>query len=148
MLGYPSQDIEDLIGLFSEVVAVAQKRFVIIDSLDECTKPERDTPLRIVQMLLTSSRNPVAVFLATRDNITREVEAVQRKIGHVSTNSPELHSALTKFIQISLDEKHKSRKLVVGSPELLKEVKIALIEGAQGMFVPSFGELQPSRLNV
>lgn len=65
--------------------------------------------------------------------IVDEVENVCKACYQATTSSSEAHMSIRTYIQDVLAEKKENKDFIVGNPKLLKEIRDALVERANGM---------------
>ncbi|KAJ6088339.1 hypothetical protein N7486_009600 [Penicillium sp. IBT 16267x] len=85
-------------------------------------------------MLATVGSN-TRLFLAGRDNVSREVKRTFPDLGHLFMSCPQAESDIVAYVEGAVQERLQSEDLIVGDPSLIEEIKKALREGADGMFL-------------
>ncbi|KAH8667894.1 hypothetical protein BGZ61DRAFT_498355 [Ilyonectria robusta] len=129
-----STESEEVLELLQMGIAPLRTFYIIIDGLDECERNDRRDILQVLSSLISSS-SKVKVFMASRENINREITKTFRVIEHISMGCPSGQSEIAAFVEDTLQERLETEDLVVGDPTLINDVKQALIEGAEGMFL-------------
>lgn len=127
-----STESEEVLELLQMGIAPLRTFYIIIDGLDECERNDRRDILQVLSSLISSS-SKVKVFMASRENINREITKTFRVIEHISMGCPSGQSEIAAFVEDTLQERLETEDLVVGDPTLINDVKQALIEGAEGM---------------
>jgi ankyrin repeat protein len=127
-------DFEHMYSLLRHALPSTYKAYFILDGLDECDYNTRNTlilQLRKLQdiftMLLCIS------FRLEPDNVLKlnpEDFTTPRTIP-----IPEDNPDIELYVRNKLENCIESRKLVIGNPTLILEIRDALLQGAQGMFL-------------
>ncbi|KAJ5287317.1 hypothetical protein N7478_003003 [Penicillium angulare] len=109
---------------------------IIIDGLDECQKREREDLLNALFSLVSvESDTNIRVFFSGRESVSREVERIFPRLKSVSMNYRGAQSDISTYIEGAVKGKLQSEELVVGNKDLIEEIKEALRNGADGMFL-------------
>ena len=130
-----SPDVEELGPVLEEVAAASKTHFIVIDAIDECEKIDQDALLVILRKLTESSRITVKIFLASRESISIEINKCFKSYYHRTMNCQEAQKDIDTYIEDSINEKLNTRTLVVGQKELIVDIRNALVNNAQGMYV-------------
>ncbi len=138
MLKLACPDAEVLGDLLRDLLTDDKSCFIVIDAIDECTRAEQEILLKVLQNVMNSSLVRVKIFLACRLGIVEEVERTYKIGYHVTMGCSEAQSDMIKYIEDDLANRKENRRLVVGNPKLLNEIKDALVRGANGMLVNLF----------
>ena len=109
--------------------------FIFIDAIDECAKSEREILLMVLQDIMASCPSKVKVFLAVSQGIVEEMERICKSDYRVTMGSSEVDSNIKTYIEDVLVKRKDCGQLVVGNPELIKEITDALVREANGMLV-------------
>lgn len=131
-------DVNDLEPLFGEVVSSSPTHFIIIDGVDECSKGEQDALLDILARIFSVSSNNLKLFIASRNSLEDDLHNRFEVFYHKSMNNMEVQLDIQTYIEETIREKFKNNHLVLGRTELLFEIRDALVEGADGMYVLAF----------
>ncbi|KAH7010053.1 hypothetical protein EDB80DRAFT_714408 [Ilyonectria destructans] len=129
-----STEFEEVLELLQMGIAPLRTFYIIIDGLDECERNDRRDILQVLSSL-TSSGSKVKVFIASRENLSREITKTFRSIEHISMGCSSAQFEIAAFVEDTIQERLETEDLVVGDPALINDVKQALIEGAEGMFL-------------
>lgn len=135
ILKTPSPAPQDLGNLFKDVLVITKFSSIVIDAIDECSKSEWEVLLEVLRDIMVSCSGVVKIFLAVRQGIAEDVGKVFESPYQVTMGSSEAGSDIKTYIEDALAEKRDGGKLVVGNPELINEIKDALIQQANGMSV-------------
>ena len=133
---------KELQYLLHKVISSSRLSYIVIDALDECEKHEHNLVFNILQSINISKRPKAKLFLSSRESIAGEIENRFASPLHVSMNAAVAQSDIAIYIEETLEERVRSRNLVVGNNRLSHEVQDALTKGAQGMFVTSIPEIR------
>lgn len=130
--GTRTPDNQEVFNVLVETLKLFSKVHLVIDGLDECQKEECAVVLSSMKKLMTSDTPVVKIFLSSREEayITSSLNAHQ--VIHVTKEiiSPDI----ALFITEAVDERLRSREMVVHSQPLIQEIITGLVEGAQGMY--------------
>lgn len=125
---------EHMIELLQRNLDPERKAYLILDGLDECSaKQEREIMknLRSLQKLC-----PLMVCLSSRQEAGTAASLRPEQLTKPDTLTiPEDNPDIAKYIEAEIDNRVESGVLVVGDPILVLEIRDALLEGAQGMFL-------------
>lgn len=126
--------VEKLLDVFRHLVVSLRRLYILIDGLDECEKPERGELLKILSSLAALGSN-IRIFLSGRDSVSAEVERRFPSRHNVFVSSSLTRPDIDKYIDGAVQDKLESEELVVRDATLVQEIKMALREGAEGMFL-------------
>ena len=132
----PSTGLVELTVLLRKRVAQSKIFYIFIDALDEFEPTERRALLNLL-VSLDSGGSGLRVFLAGRESLSGELKSKLTGIGHVSMASAQANPDISLYIEEALQEKIEERDLVVGDQLLILDIKQALVEHADGMYVDS-----------
>ncbi|KAK4118223.1 hypothetical protein N657DRAFT_405117 [Parathielavia appendiculata] len=132
----PSTGVGELTVLLRQKLAHSEKFFIFIDALDDFEPRERRALLDLLASL-GSSETGLRVFLAGRESLRGELEDKLPGIERLSTASADAKSDIALYVKEALQERIENRDLVVGDQSLILDVKQALTEHADGMYVDS-----------
>jgi hypothetical protein len=124
----------DILDLFKEVVPTLMKFYVLIDGLDECDTKNRRKLFKMLSLLVSSGSN-IRLFLLSRVSLQTEVRKRFKDVEHLTLNCEATDEDIATYIEGFLDEKLEDGDLIVGDPALVSDIRTALTEGAQGMYV-------------
>ncbi|RYC78041.1 hypothetical protein BFJ63_vAg19085 [Fusarium oxysporum f. sp. narcissi] len=134
VMGPPILDSDGIIHLLGRTLNPTCRAFFILDGLDECDENQREDMIRRLQEI--QSVFPLLVCLSFRQEAGN---AVTLRPEHFAKPSlifiPENNPDIAEFIQTELERRLESRRLRVGVPTLVLEIRDALLERAQGMFL-------------
>ncbi|KAK7946207.1 uncharacterized protein PG986_010528 [Apiospora aurea] len=115
--------------------------YIIIDGIDECPKPQRRALLLALSSLISSDNN-LRLFLCGGVSIQDEIERHFNDFLHISLNCQFTDDDITRYIDDIIDNKLETGDLRVHDPSLVNEIKVALSQGAQGMFIWAFFQVE------
>ncbi|CZR58343.1 uncharacterized protein PAC_08235 [Phialocephala subalpina] len=127
-------DFERLFSLLRCNLPPTYKAYFILDGLDECDYDERKTLiLQLRQLQDTFTMLLCVSFRLEPDNplkLSSEEFTAPRCI-----SIPEDNPDIEDFVDKELENCIESKKLVIGNPTLIVEIRDALLHGSQGMFL-------------
>ncbi|KAH6696537.1 hypothetical protein BKA61DRAFT_448954, partial [Leptodontidium sp. MPI-SDFR-AT-0119] len=127
-------DFELLFSLLRCNLPSTYKAYFILDGLDECDYEERKKLILQLRQLQDAFTILLSVsFRLEPDNalkLSSEEFATPRCI-----SIPEDNPDIEDFIDKELENCVESKKLVIGNPTLILEIRDALLHGSQGMFL-------------
>ncbi|ORY61553.1 uncharacterized protein BCR38DRAFT_373468, partial [Pseudomassariella vexata] len=129
-----SSTLDEIIELLREITLAPKPFYVIIDGFDECDKPDRHELLRALSSLASQGLN-TKLFISSRDSLSEEIRKSFPSLEHLSISGLAAHEGITAYINGIVEEKTQNIDLRVGDPGLVEEIKQALIQGADGMFL-------------
>ncbi|KAI0006553.1 hypothetical protein F4779DRAFT_557782 [Xylariaceae sp. FL0662B] len=135
-------DLDRIVEYLRDVPPVPKTSYVIIDGLDECDKPERDKLLRALSSLIAVPTTNMKLFLAGRDSLSGEIQKTLRSMEHISMDSAGARTDIATYVNGVIEEETESGALRVGDPSLIEEIKGALIQRADGMFLWVFFQVR------
>ena len=126
-------DILEILDILFRTLELFSRVYLVIDGLDECKRKERAVVLSSVKKLATSDVPVVKVFVSSREeaDITASLEAYEQV--HVTEESISPDIAL--FVADAIDQRLRSRAMLVHSQLLRQEIITALVEEARGMYI-------------
>ena len=130
----PSTGVAELTVLLRQRLAQSERFFIFIDALDEFELRERRELLNLLASL-GSSGSGLKVFLAGRESLREELNDKLSGIERLSMASAEAMTDIALYVQEELQERIENRDLVVGDQSLILDIKKALTEHADGMYV-------------
>ncbi|KAJ8127847.1 hypothetical protein O1611_g5788 [Lasiodiplodia mahajangana] len=113
---------------------VSETHYIVIDGFDECEKESRQTLLKGLS-LLASLEPSLKLFLSGRESLSGEVRNSFPSLEHVSMDCAAMNQDIKAYIEDIIKEKIDCEDLIVGDSNLPDEIKHALINGANGMFL-------------
>lgn len=128
-------DVDDLEPLFGEVITSSLKHFIILDGVDECSKGEKDALLDVLARVFAMPSNNLKLFIASRDSLESDLYSRFEILRHRSMRNSEVQLDIQTYIEETIRDKFKNNHLVLGRVELLFEIRDALVERADGMFL-------------
>ena len=129
-------DLDGLFNLLSRTLQPDHKAYIILDGLDECNMGERSLLIEQLCKLQEFITLHLCVSLrlepASVGTLTSDLQQfVSVAVISLPDNNPEIES----FIELELERRLKSGKLILGDPTLIIEICEALVRGSQGMFL-------------
>ncbi len=136
----PSTGVGELTVLLRRRLAQSEKFFIFIDALDEFEPRERRELLNLLASL-GSSGSGLRVFLAGRESLRGELNDKLSGIERLSMASVEAMADVALYVEEALQERIENRDFVVGDQSLILDIKQALTEHADGMYVDNTSSL-------
>ena len=130
-----SLNSDECTALILEMIKDRLMTTIVIDALDECDPDKRDVLLEALSKIVTDSTGLVKIFISSRDDgdiVLHLGECPNLKI-QASHNQDDI----TRYVNSEVSKVIHSRKWRSGKVDkrLEQEIKLALIEKAQGMLV-------------
>lgn len=129
-----SPELNEFVELLRLVMPPPKISYVIIDGLDECEKADRDRLLKALSSFIISGGN-IRLLLASRDSVRGEIQNRFPAFDSFLMDCPPALNGIARFIEDILEEKLESGELTLTDDSLKGEIKQALSDGAQGMFL-------------
>lgn len=127
-------DVGDIISLLRRALPRGFRAYCVVDGLDECDDGEMSALIRRLRNLQDSFSLRICVSSRVGpDNVLRF--SPERFAQHRSIPMPVDNPDIANFITAELEMSIESRRLVIGDPRLILEIRDALLRGAQGMFL-------------
>ncbi|KAI1075988.1 hypothetical protein F5B20DRAFT_557779 [Whalleya microplaca] len=130
-------DVEQLSSLVKRTLLPGSRAYFIVDGLDECTLQERHTLIEQLQEFQNAFA--LLVCLSVRLEPRNEFNLHLLHYGHLArpriVSMPDNNPDIESFINTELERCIESGKLIIGDPSLIREIRDALLKGAQGMFL-------------
>ena len=127
-------DFETLLSLFQHALPPNYRAYFILDGLDECDSTEKQNLIQYLGKL----QELFTLFLCASHRIEPdnafEVSSEQFTAIRI-TSIPDENPDIKVFIDAKLESCIESQRLVIGNPNLILEIRDALLKGSQGMFL-------------
>ena len=127
-----SPDAEELEELFLDVVGASKTVKVLIDGLDECSRPARMVVLKLLSRLV-SSQSMTKVFLSGRDSMIGDIAIVFETCVQLSMGCEEARGDISLYVNGVIEDKIEAGELEVGSVQLVQDIRNVLIQESNGM---------------
>ncbi|KAK7932237.1 hypothetical protein PG985_002949 [Apiospora marii] len=127
-----SWDPSEIGNLFLKLMPAPQKAYIFIDGLDECDRTNRRLLFEVLSTVITAADN-ICLYLSGRDSVRDDIRKYFPVYEHISLDCEATRDDIACYINDVIDEKLEEGDLVVGTDELIKEIKHSLANGAQGM---------------
>ncbi|KAF9770549.1 hypothetical protein IL306_011888 [Fusarium sp. DS 682] len=132
--GPPVLDSDGIIHLLNRTLKPTCRAYFILDGLDECDENQREDMIRRLREI--QSVFPLLVCLSFRQETGNALTLRPEHFAKPSIISiPENNPDIAEFIQTELERQVEFGRLRVGEPTLVLEIRDALLERAQGMFL-------------
>jgi hypothetical protein len=127
-----SPDAEELEEIFLGVVGVSKTVKIVIDGLDECSRPARTVVLKLLSHLV-SSQSMTKVFLSSRDSMIGDIAIVFETCVQLSMDCEEARADISLYVDGVIEDKIEAGELEVGSVQLVQDIRNVLIQESNGM---------------
>ncbi len=127
-----SPDAEELEELFLDVVGASKTVKIVIDGLDECSRPARMVVLKFLSHLV-SSQSMTKVFLSSRDSMIEDIAILFDTCVQLSMGCEEALGDISLYVNGVIEDKIEAGELEVGSVQLVQDIRNALIRESNGM---------------
>ncbi|KAI0451730.1 ankyrin repeat-containing domain protein [Xylaria acuta] len=134
-------DLDGIITFLRDITYTSAPSYIVIDGLDECERPDRVRLLQALSSLVGIAAN-TRLFLAGRESLTEEIRTHFPTNRQISMDNPGAHDDMGVYIHGILREKINMGELRVGESGLITEIENALSQGADGMFLWVFFQVQ------
>ncbi|RKK61634.1 hypothetical protein BFJ69_g17106 [Fusarium oxysporum] len=136
--GLPALDSDGILRLLNRTINPTCRAYFILDGLDECDENQREDMIRRLQQV--QSVFPLLVCLSFRQEagnaLTLHPEHFAKpSVIFIPENNPDIAEFIQTELERRLESRVESRRLRVGVPTLVLEIRDALLERAQGMFL-------------
>ena len=130
-----SLDSHECTALILEMTKDRLMTTIVIDALDECDSEKRDVLLEALSSIVTDSTGLVKLFISSRDD--RDIVLHLGECPNLKIQASHNQSDITRFVNSEVSKVIRSRKWRSGKVDetLEQEIKLALIEKAQGLSV-------------
>ena len=127
-------DFEHMISVLRRALPSTYKAYFILDGLDECDNDERNTLILQLRKLQDTFTMLLCIsFRLEPDNALKL--SLEDFTTPTSILIPEDNPDIEFFIKKELENCIESKKLVIGNPTLILEIRDALLQRSQGMFL-------------
>lgn len=126
---------EQMLLILKAVLKGDFKAFVVIDGLDELKRHDRERILRELHILQQPFELSLCFSFRQEPKIPLDVGLLRSFNNATIVSIPENTLEIKSFIIEELDRRLESRRLIVRDPLLPLEIRDALINGSQGMFL-------------
>ncbi|RKK86522.1 hypothetical protein BFJ68_g17134 [Fusarium oxysporum] len=134
----PALDSDGILRLLNRTVNPTCRAYFILDGLDECDENQREDMIRRLQQV--QGVIPLLVCLSFRQEAgnaltLRPEHFAKPSVIFIPENNPDIAEFIQTELERRLESRVESRRLRVGVPTLVLEIRDALLERAQGMFL-------------
>lgn len=125
-------------ALFQDCASRFATLFIIIDSLDEFEREERNILLRALSSVISRPDSSVKLFLVGRGSISATIRDFFPGSHEKSTNCGEVGVDIEAYIRENIAQKQEEEipmdeRLILEDPAITEEIIKALIDGADDM---------------
>ncbi|KAJ5888954.1 hypothetical protein N7495_008995 [Penicillium taxi] len=130
----PYYDSETILCLLEHVLPSSFKAYFVLDGLDACDPYQKKELIKNIRRLQYSFTLHLCVSLRLEaGNITHE--SIEQFSNHSIVTIPEGNPDIEAFISTELESRIESGDLAITDPTVIIEIQDALMNGAQGMFL-------------
>ncbi|KAI1275482.1 hypothetical protein F5Y07DRAFT_409313 [Xylaria sp. FL0933] len=140
-------DIDGAVSLLGDITSSrmgssrTMRSYIVVDGMNECDKLER-TALLTGLASFSSRCTGVKLFLAGRESLSREIHGYFPVLQGISTGGVGSHNDIAEYVTGMIREKAENDELRTRDVNILRDIREALIEGANGMFLWVFFQIQ------
>lgn len=127
-------DIENIINVLRRALPSDYKAYFVLDGLDECDYSEREILTQRLQELQKILALRLCISYRVEPSNTLELKS-ERFTAASFASIPDANPDIEAYIDAELESCLKSRKMTIGEPTLILEIRDALLEGSQEMFL-------------
>ncbi|RKK82859.1 hypothetical protein BFJ68_g16400 [Fusarium oxysporum] len=132
--GPPVLDSDGILRLLNRTLNPTCRAYFILDGLDECDESQKEDVILRLRKIQTIC--PLLICLSFREEAGKAPALYPEIMARPSKISiPENNPDIAEFIQTELERRVELGRLRVGEPTLVLEIRDALLERAQGMFL-------------
>nr|CEG04434.1 unnamed protein product [Fusarium clavum]CEG05756.1 unnamed protein product [Fusarium clavum] len=109
--------------------------FIIVDGLDECTTSDQAVVLNFFQGILNlpSQTPPIKLLLSSRETSSRTIDQIFPSCVRIKTGSTHTSADICTYAEDIIRVKLLQEELVVGNPDIIKEILMTIKLKEQGM---------------
>jgi hypothetical protein len=138
VMGPPVLDSDGIIHLLNRTLSPTCRAYFILDGLAECDENQREDMIRRLQEIQIVF--PLLVCLSFRQEAgnalaLRPEHFAKPSVISIPENNPDIAEFIQTELEKRLESRVESRRLKLGEPTLVLEIRDALLERAQGMFL-------------
>ncbi|KAF9878450.1 ankyrin repeat protein [Colletotrichum karsti] len=122
-------EVDALHDVISQLTSKYEQVFLVIDGLDECGNNVEQVAPAITKVFEDCPSVSLAVFSRNEFEIREELEAY---CSHVEIAAH--REDLELYVRAEMSKRRQLKRLEVQNPALSEEIRVKLIDGAQGMF--------------
>ena len=126
-------DVECLVSLLVKVCSSSGRQYTVIDGLDECDKVDVNAVLDALRTIFLGTSSNVKIFLASRTSLSTHLETRFNSFYHRSMRTAEVDRDIESYVEETLTKGLEQNHLKVGNPDLILEIRNALVKNARGM---------------
>ncbi len=124
----------ELAELFTTVSHMSQTHFVVVDGLDECPMDTQRALLDVLGGVPKPSQSwRLKLFVTCRDDVGTHDLSPFPSLYPLAVSRKHVDADIATYVEETLRSKIARAELFVGCPELVEDVRRALVKGADGM---------------
>lgn len=126
-------DVTRLAEIFEQAMKSMSKYVIVLDGIDDCPEKERSNLLRHLRVLVLSGNYDIRLLISSR--LELDIDLLLNDFPRTSMSASNISADIATYIDASIKENLECGNLSVGDNTILPEVRQALIDGADGMYV-------------
>ncbi|KAG9237982.1 hypothetical protein BJ875DRAFT_480792 [Amylocarpus encephaloides] len=130
----PYVDMNTIEGLLKHCVSRFSTLYIVIDSLDEFEKEERNVLLQSLSSIISLPNSKAKLFLVGRSSVSADIQRWFPVVQEKSADCCEVQTDIEAYTRENIILR-KGEQLIFQDPCLAQEIIKALINGANGMFL-------------
>lgn len=127
-------DFSQLFDLLRRALPCDYRAYFVLDGLDECETLEREAVVQYLKRLQKSFAISICVSLRLEPDMTTKL-SLEKLSAVRSFSIPEQNPDIESFVKKELETCIETKALVIGDPQVILEIRDALLKGSQGMFL-------------
>ena len=127
-------DVGRIFDLLQHALPADFKAYIILDGIDDCHDAEREQLIQHLHKLQATFKVLLCISHRVESNSLLK-HYLENVTAATSTSMPDDNPDIEEFIEAELKSCIESRKLVLGDPSLILEIRDALQAGSKGMFL-------------
>ncbi|MCJ1399178.1 hypothetical protein MMC11_002380 [Xylographa trunciseda] len=135
-------DSHKITDILLRVLPPTRQYFVLIDGIDECNESETQILIESLSILLASPSHLFKLYCSSRPDVFRWARKKFEEVRYVSMTLADMSPDIARYIESELYRCLQDEELTIGDPELIMRIKTALLDGAQGMFLWVYFQIQ------
>lgn len=124
--------MKELSALLASVTQLPTTAYLVLDGLDECEDSDRRQLLTAFTDLLRTGKGRVKIIISSR--WMNHLQTLQ-SFSQISLESSKNSADIQYFVRGIIDEKIADETIVIKQPSMAEEIKQALIQKSDGMYV-------------
>jgi len=124
-------DLVTLFGLLESLIQLPEIAYMVIDGLDECSENNRHQLLTFFTRLINLQNRRIKIIISSRPEI--DIMRLATRFQQISLGEAKYRPDIEAYIEEEIYQKWERRKISFNDISIMKEIKDALVKGAEGM---------------